>query len=186
MKFLSSKARQALPWKDGGGLTREIAVSPNGAAIDRFDWRLSMATVEAGGPFSVFENVDRVLAIISDGAMRLQVDGHWSLLMKASPPHAFLGDSLTYAELVDGPLTDLNLMVRRGRRSGVLERLQLSDAVMVGGLGRETIVFALEAARIGQQELGPLDAVLLELDESASLAPVGLNASVLIATIRAV
>ena len=50
-----------MPWKNGGGETAEIAVSPPGAALDDFDWRLSMARVETDGPFSAFPGIDRTL-----------------------------------------------------------------------------------------------------------------------------
>ena len=38
-----------VPWKNGGGLTREILKVP--ADADAFDWRLSLATIAAPGPF---------------------------------------------------------------------------------------------------------------------------------------
>ncbi|MEC4600651.1 HutD family protein, partial [Burkholderia vietnamiensis] len=44
----------ASPWKNGGGVTREIAAYPPGAALDAFAWRVSVADVGAGGPFSRF------------------------------------------------------------------------------------------------------------------------------------
>ena len=38
-------------WKNGLGETAQIAISPDGAALDGFEWRISMAHVEADGPF---------------------------------------------------------------------------------------------------------------------------------------
>ena len=58
-------------WKNGGGTTRDILVSPPGASLDGFDWRLSLAQVDRDGPFSRFDNVDRTLILLS-GAMTLQ------------------------------------------------------------------------------------------------------------------
>ena len=40
-----------VPWKNGGGSTREIACGPAGAGMDGFDWRASIATIAAPGPF---------------------------------------------------------------------------------------------------------------------------------------
>jgi environmental stress-induced protein Ves len=51
---------KAVPWKNGGGATREIAASPPGAAFDAFDWRVSVAEVSVAGAFSMFEGIDRV------------------------------------------------------------------------------------------------------------------------------
>ena len=62
-------------WKNGGGETAEIAVSPPGAALDAFDWRLSMAKVETDGPFSAFPGIDRTLAILEGEGIRLSVGG---------------------------------------------------------------------------------------------------------------
>ena len=46
------------PWKNGGGSTTEIAVWPNGAGLDEFDWRISLATITQSGPFSFFPGID--------------------------------------------------------------------------------------------------------------------------------
>mgnify|MGYP000624994528 FL=1 len=35
------------PWRNGGGVTWQIAASPEGADVAAFDWRLSMAEVAA-------------------------------------------------------------------------------------------------------------------------------------------
>jgi environmental stress-induced protein Ves len=52
------------PWKNGGGLTEEIAAHPEGAALDGFDWRISIAAVDRDGPFSRFPGVDRTITLI--------------------------------------------------------------------------------------------------------------------------
>ena len=43
-----------MPWKNGLGVTREMAVFPSGANLERGDflWRLSSADVGTSGPFS--------------------------------------------------------------------------------------------------------------------------------------
>jgi environmental stress-induced protein Ves len=105
--------RQFRPWKNGGGQTAEIAVSPAGAGFGDFDWRISTAIVATDGPFSCFPEVDRVLTVIEGGAMRLQVAGQVHLLDAASPPLAFAGEAPCTAELLAGPLLDFNVMTRR-------------------------------------------------------------------------
>ncbi len=71
---LAAAARRAVPWKNGGGVTEEIAVYPSDAGFDDFAWRISMARVGQGGPFSRFPGVDRTLAVL-EGRMRLDVEG---------------------------------------------------------------------------------------------------------------
>jgi len=53
-----------VPWKNGAGSTTEIAVFPQDAGFTDFDWRVSLATIGADGPFSVFPGVDRTLALV--------------------------------------------------------------------------------------------------------------------------
>ena len=42
----------AAPWRNGGGVTFEIAREPQGEGA--FEWRLSLAQVDRTGPFSDF------------------------------------------------------------------------------------------------------------------------------------
>ena len=39
MRILRGADYKRMPWKNGGGETVEIAVSPEGAALSDFDWR---------------------------------------------------------------------------------------------------------------------------------------------------
>lgn len=105
--------RRFQPWKNGGGQTAEIAVSPQGAGLDDFDWRISTAIVAGSGPFSTFPGVDRWLAVIEGGPMWLTVSGVAHGLDADAPPLAFPGDAPAEAELVGPPLLDFNLMTRR-------------------------------------------------------------------------
>ena len=101
-------------WRNGGGSTREIARHPDGA--DHWLWRLSIARVESDGPFSSFPGIDRHLLLLSGNGLRLRFDdGTLQVLM---PPHGalrFAGDEAVHGELIDGPVTDFNLMWRRDR-----------------------------------------------------------------------
>ncbi len=51
MQILRASDHRVMPWKNGGGSTTEIAVFPIDSGLDAFDWRVSMATVAADGPF---------------------------------------------------------------------------------------------------------------------------------------
>ena len=51
--------------------TREIACWPPGAGLHDFGWRVSIATIAAAGPFSVFKGVDRIIMLLV-GAMNLR------------------------------------------------------------------------------------------------------------------
>ncbi|WP_132392480.1 HutD family protein [Novosphingobium sp. PhB165] len=102
-----------VPWKNGGGTTREIAVFPPGAGMDEFLWRLSMARVEHGGAFSTFLGIDRTLAVL-EGTLQLEGDGVDIRLDPQSAPFPFDGGAQIYGEPAGGPVLDLNAMTRRG------------------------------------------------------------------------
>lgn len=104
-----------MAWKNGGGVTTEICTFPQGACIEDFDWRLSMALVDADGPFSQFPGIDRTLAILDGAGIGLQVDGSAPAnLTIETPPYPFPADRPAHARLFGGPTHDLNMMTRRG------------------------------------------------------------------------
>jgi len=103
-----------MPWKNGGGETIEIAVFPESATLDSFDWRISMASVSSDGPFSEFANVDRTLSVLTGEGIALKIGRMTYTLTQETPPLAFAGNSPTFGTLVSGPITDLNVMSRRG------------------------------------------------------------------------
>jgi hypothetical protein len=109
-----------MPWKNGGGQTTEIAVYPSGSTQADFDWRVSIADVAADAPFSAFAGVDRTLALLSGAGMRLTGATHATELRAPYEPYRFSGDDETTCTLVDGPVRDFNLMVRRARARGEL------------------------------------------------------------------
>jgi len=59
-QFFSRDTITTLPWKNGGGVTREVAKSHSRAPF----WRLSIANVDQEGLFSSFEGLDRILTVI--------------------------------------------------------------------------------------------------------------------------
>ena len=107
----------AAPWKNGGGKTREIAAWPEGAGMDGFDWRVSIATIDQAGPFSAFAGVDRVIMLLDGSGVRLRSgDGRIDhRLDRPLAPFAFAGDMALDCELLGGRSTDFNVMTRRGR-----------------------------------------------------------------------
>ena len=111
---LRAADRIATPWKNGGGITREVVVWPPEAGLDVFDWRISMAEVREPGAFSLFPNVDRCLTVI-EGSLRLTFDDETSVSLDArSEPLTFSGDRACHGLPIGGPVLDLNVMSRRG------------------------------------------------------------------------
>ncbi len=107
----------ATPWKNGGGVTREIVCSPTGAGMEGFDWRVSIATIDKAGPFSAFADVDRVIMLLEGAGVHLR-SRHGRIDHFLDVPHvpfAFGGDVALDCELLAGTSTDFNVMTRRGR-----------------------------------------------------------------------
>ncbi|AOB30966.1 hypothetical protein AKI39_10090 [Bordetella sp. H567] len=107
----------AQPWKNGGGLTREVACWPPGAGLDDFVWRISVARIDAGGPFSRFAGVDRVITLLSGPGVVLRggfAAGEHALTRPLAP-FAFSGDVDVQCTLQGGTSEDFNVMSRRGR-----------------------------------------------------------------------
>lgn len=115
MCILKAARYRTMPWKNGGGSTTEVAVSPEGAGLDTFDWRISMAVVAADGPFSAFPDIDRTLSILDGAGLVLHGLGDPVRLLPGTAPFAFPADAAVSAALLAGPITDLNVMTRRGR-----------------------------------------------------------------------
>jgi uncharacterized protein len=128
LTLLRGAALVASPWKNGGGVTREIAVasiaSCAGASLDTFAWRVSVADVAQAGPFSRFEGVDRTLVLLEGAGMLLDETGETSVahaLMQPLDLARFAGEAAISARLVNGATRDFNLMVRRDAARGTLE-----------------------------------------------------------------
>lgn len=163
---LAAAERAPQPWKNGGGLTWPVAVSPEGADLSHFDWRLSLAIVEADGPFSPFSGVDRLMLVL-DGRLDLEIGGNDRLTLDdTGEAAAFPGDAEAMARLPHGPAADINLMVRRSRFTGVLERrrVQTQAAIIC-----QDVTFVLSragglTATIGHEQckLGPGDAARID------------------------
>lgn len=106
-----------VPWKNGGGITRDLA--QDGAGED-WRWRISLADVNADGPFSSFPGVERWFAVVEGEGVELTLGGVPMVLRPHDPPLVFEGAAAPACRLLAGPTRDLNLMLRGMR--GVMRR----------------------------------------------------------------
>lgn len=130
-----------VPWRNGQGLTTEIARDGEGAA---FTWRVSLAEVAHSGDFSPFPGVDRIIALVEGDAMTLHLPGLTHVL-RPDEPFAFDGGLPVRCE-VDRPTRDLNVMTRRGAaRAGLrVLRLAAGDRPVVVPAAEVVVVVVLE------------------------------------------
>lgn len=142
MRVLRFADYRRMPWRNGGGETIEIAVSPEGAGLDNFDWRISMAKVESDGPFSQFEGVERTLSVLEGQGIALSIHGLPPVsLGKARAPFRFDASLKTDAKLNDGAILDLNVMSRKGVASHHCYRFLGGGTVALGT--ETTVVFSI-------------------------------------------
>jgi len=133
------------PWKNGGGSTTEIAIAPPGASLDKFDWRISLATIAASGPFSAFPGVDRTLALVDGPGVMLEIGDEGRFVLSEDDPIVeFAGESVVSATLAGAVTTDFNVMTRRARCHHRLGRRVLSGMSEFAPRGDVTILFLAE------------------------------------------
>lgn len=119
---LAPADHRRVPWKNGGGVTTELAVEP--APGGRFVWRVSIADVVEPGPFSAFPGYDRLIAVVEGDGMRLSVDGAAPVeRRRLDPAFAFPGEAPVWCEPTAGPIRDVNLMLDRASATGALTLL---------------------------------------------------------------
>jgi environmental stress-induced protein Ves len=161
IRVLRAADRVATPWKNGGGITREVAIWPPGSKFDDFDWRVSIAEVREAGPFSTFERIDRTMAILN-GRLELRLSDRTIALDPSSDPVLFAGDVPCEGIPAGGPVTDLNVMVRRSRATARVARFR---SVIEAAAAPRTVLMATArtAIRLGNEEhvLDVLDAALI-------------------------
>ncbi|OKO86731.1 hypothetical protein AC629_15625 [Bradyrhizobium sp. NAS80.1] len=172
MRILRAAAYRRMPWKNGGGETIEMVVSPAGASFDTFDWRLSMAHVGAPGPFSLFPGIDRTLSVIEGHGLTLKLPEREVTLDRQTAPFAFPGDVAVDSTLVDGPIDDLNVMTRRSRCHHRVQRLSLAASTKLALSGEIAVLVAIGGSvelATGSQTvtLAPKDA--LEINDVTTL-----------------
>ncbi|MFG3157941.1 HutD family protein [Streptomyces sp. NPDC048219] len=161
-RILRSSERTPTPWKNGGGVTSEVAVHPQGAGPDDFAWRVSVADVAHSGPFSTFDGVDRIITVVDGPGMALTVDGTTHVADAPYEPFAFPGDAVAECRLLGGPIVDLNVMVRR---AGTTARVRIvrSHTAVRPGTGSHVLAIVLEGTALlhgASVRLGRLDAAL--------------------------
>ena len=135
MEIIRYAELKAHPWRNGGGVTRELARHPrtpsardigqNAARDTAWDWRVSIAEVSKAGAFSAFAGMDRVLTVIDGDLLLLSVDGAEHPLEKYRP-FRFSGDAESAGALPTGDIRDLNVITRNGAFKGYTSIIELS------------------------------------------------------------
>jgi uncharacterized protein len=130
---------QTQRWQNGAGITHQLARADDEEGLR---WRISIAEVASDGPFSQFNNIDRIILLLEGSGFRLfGVGAEPQLLDKPLQPFAFAGDTAVNCCLINGAVRDFNLMYRRGIVSATLEVLAIDPAAQQVALSAQCVVY---------------------------------------------
>lgn len=158
-RYLPSALRATQPWRNGGGLTREITASPG-------LWRLSIAQIDADGPFSPFPEYRRTLIPLSGAGIELDIDGTIHRVAEPFEPFTFAGAAQTSCHLLDGPVTVLNVMLAG---NGTADVIRPQGTVALGLSGLVALICLQGRISVLGYALSPHDAILVQDEPGARL-----------------
>ncbi|WP_207536627.1 HutD/Ves family protein [Sabulicella rubraurantiaca] len=134
-------AFETRPWRNGGGISHEIAWHPDD------DWRLSLAEIARGGPFSDYSGFDRTLTAIGEG---LRLNGR----LVGPAPFSFAGEEKVEAVLEAGQVLAFNVITRRGAVTHSVQRTALTVPREVAA---DFVLVLGGPVALGGERLHPLD-----------------------------
>ena len=131
---LDPKAYRRTPWKNGGGVTIDIADdyapgAPPGSWSGML-WRFGRTQIVEPAPFSDLSGFDRILTVIGGRGLWLDIAGGVSLdVREPLRPVRFRGEDRIVSRLEAGPVSVLNLLADR-------TRYEIDVAILSGGEAR--------------------------------------------------
>ena len=145
LKIIRKSSFTAIAWRNGGGITHEAIRVP--AAGDPFRWRVSVAHIDASGPFSEFAAHDRKMVLLQGAGIELRFsDGLKKILRQVGELIEFDGAVAAHCELLDGPCVDLNLMTLKSDRVAVRVERVIESTAVSASLNETTLVFPIDRA----------------------------------------
>jgi environmental stress-induced protein Ves len=131
IKIIPPNEFKQIPWKNGHGVTTELAIN-KGGSVQNFDWRLSIASVVENGVFSDFSGYMRQLVLIKGNGISLshsnnKVDRLEKLLDVAT----FDGANTTIGSLHEGPIKDFNIMTKTSKFISTVETIVEKESLVL-------------------------------------------------------
>jgi uncharacterized protein len=170
MRVIPFESYRETPWKNGGGVTREIARSPGDGAPE---WRVSLATIDRDGPFSDFSGYDRTIVPVGGAGFELRFgDGTRAVLDRRCEPFRFAGERKVECRLLARRSSDLNAMTLRSRWEHEVGAHALSSRPIELAVPASTLLFAAGGATVtcGGETYALRDGDTLACDRDAAFA----------------
>lgn len=179
---------QTQRWQNGGGITHQLCRQDDGQGLL---WRLSIAEVASDGPFSRFDNIDRIILLLTGEGFCLHgVGDNPQVLATSLMPFAFAGEAAIHCSLINGAVRDFNLMTRRDTLHAELQVLTISSAVQTLPLSTQTLIYIASGsvnAVLGEKRItleaqqtlslnNETGSVQLSSSDSAQVVYIGLSA----------
>ncbi len=148
---LDPRAYRRTPWKNGGGVTTDIADDyapgvPPGSWSGML-WRFGHTQISEPAPFSDLSGFDRILTVIGGRGLWLDVEGGAALdVREPFRPVRFRGEDRIVSRLEAGPVAVLNLLADR-------TKYEIDVSILGRGDGRLLdatidVVYALEDSAV--------------------------------------
>ncbi|WP_063331684.1 HutD/Ves family protein [Marinomonas sp. TW1] len=132
-----------VPWKNGLGQTRDIASLTDKQGLR---YRISQASVVENGLFSDFRGLHRTLVLLSghglDMTHQSKLGMQYVQLTKILEMAQFSGGDQTFASLTEGPIEDLNIMVRESDTKAEVSALHAPTKLMFDPIQSNTLLHA--------------------------------------------
>jgi environmental stress-induced protein Ves len=161
---IDPKSYRHTPWKNGGGVTVDIADAYEpGATPGSWSgmlWRLGRTRIVTPGPFSDLSGFDRILTVIGGRGLTLRIEGGETLdVREPFRPVRFRGEDKIISGLEAGPVAVLNLIADREH--------EIDVAILRGGETRAlsaaiNMVYAIEDSVVGEHTLRADEALRID------------------------
>lgn len=169
MTIIPRSAFKTVPWKNGGGITHEVAKAESDG---RLLWRLSLAEVASDGPFSLFPGMARVLTVIEGAGMDLfSPAGEVVHAVPPLLPLCFSGDESLTGRLRDGSCLDFNLIYDPQQFDAMAEVVPGGGVLHAHGAAVfDGLLCLADNLGTGKCDLGRHDFVFLQVGDAANFS----------------
>lgn len=170
---LPANDRHAQTWRNGGGVTFEVARAAHPQRPGEFLWRASIAEVAASGPFSSFVGYARLIAVVAGAGMVLRGLGTTDTLLRPFEVLRFDGAVPVEGLLTQGAVKDFNVIFDPVRCRATLAFVAGSGRHVTSA--RTAFLVNVETSRCGWRcgadsgTLAPLDALRLDVARGTEL-----------------
>ena len=122
---LSPGGYRRLPWRNGGGVTVDIAFEDE-------VWRFSRTPITTAGPFSDYAGYDRLQVLVAGSGLVLEMPDGEIDLRRPFAPVRFAGETPITSRLEAGPVEVVNLLGERRRVRLVLTVRPAGETLRLG------------------------------------------------------